>query len=408
MYKKLEFCILILMIFTCAGYSQNKSVEELGQQAQNEYMQAVADVSDEQEIYDIRARIATKYLEMMDASTMSDEEALTYISLLRWARKYDEALSIISDLNSNAELGFDLGREKARVYYDMENYGKTAHLLMATRKEYGYPSTDLPGLFNEVVLTARKLAEKNDAKTAMTLVESEINGAPTDSHQYAYYSWEHTYDVFKGAGELDRYYSLMESTVARLRAAAETADEQLAGQLNAIVSAMESAKTKQQLIGNQAPEIEFTHTYNAESISLKSLRGKVVVLDFFANWCGPCKQTFPELRKIYDARKMGGLEVIGVTGFQGNFNDDEVVRETITQDQEIELTGDFVEKYKMNWPVGFSTRGEFDSEYGIRGLPSLVVIDQQGKVVEVLVGASAQTKQQLVALIDSLLATDSE
>ena len=69
----------------------------------------------------------------------------------------------------------------------------------------------------------------------------------------------------------------------------------------------------QALIGQPAPEFPQAATWlNSKPLTWASLRGKVVILDFWAEWCGPCRNDMPRLRDLNDAREANGLTVIGV------------------------------------------------------------------------------------------------
>src|SRR2546426_8169567 len=76
-------------------------------------------------------------------------------------------------------------------------------------------------------------------------------------------------------------------------------------------------KKPQALVGKPAPEITGDFALNGKPVKLADLKGKVVLLDFWAVWCGPCIATFPHLREWNKDYKDKGLEVVGVTSYYG-------------------------------------------------------------------------------------------
>lgn len=131
----------------------------------------------------------------------------------------------------------------------------------------------------------------------------------------------------------------------------------------------EYAKTARQLIANPrrardtyAPDFSFT-TADGERMSLEDLRGKVVLLDFWATWCPPCRRSIPELRELHRRYRRDGLVIIGISS-----EDDE------------ELWKEFTYRSKMTWPQFLDANGKIHNTFSIRGLPTYVLLDQEGIV----------------------------
>jgi cytochrome c biogenesis protein CcmG/thiol:disulfide interchange protein DsbE len=106
------------------------------------------------------------------------------------------------------------------------------------------------------------------------------------------------------------------------------------------------------------------------NISLSDFRGKVVILDFWATWCPPCIKEIPDFIELYEKYKDKGFAMLG-----------------ISLDQEgIGVVKDFVEKYKVNYPI-LMADGQIHNKYGgITAIPTTFVIDPAGNIHKKYVG----------------------
>ncbi len=94
-------------------------------------------------------------------------------------------------------------------------------------------------------------------------------------------------------------------------------------------------------------------------------KGKVIYLDFWASWCGPCRESFPWMNKMRAKYQDKGLEIIAVT-----------------LDQDKDLARLFAEEFNAEFTIGFDSDGSVADQFGVRGLPSSVIITRDGKLLE--------------------------
>lgn len=141
-----------------------------------------------------------------------------------------------------------------------------------------------------------------------------------------------------------------------------------------------------QTVGYTAPDFTLSGL-DSQSITLTSLRGThVVLIDFWATWCGPCKEELPHIQDMYNRYKDRGFTALVIN-----------VRESDA------LAGGFIADKRYTFPVLLDRNGEVLQRYGVRGIPTAFILDTQGVIQKVQVGYRAGVETELAHVIESLL-----
>ncbi|HEX5971654.1 MAG TPA: TlpA disulfide reductase family protein [Gemmatimonadaceae bacterium] len=140
-----------------------------------------------------------------------------------------------------------------------------------------------------------------------------------------------------------------------------------------------------QSAGARAPDFQLT-TLDGQQVSLASLRGKVVLVNFWATWCPPCRIEMPGFQRVYEAKRHAGFTIVGVS----------------TDAIGSRVVADFVRERGITYPIAMATGAVIQEFGGARTLPTSFLIDREGRIRNEVKGIF--TSVALEQAVDRLLA----
>ncbi|MEE8205469.1 MAG: redoxin domain-containing protein, partial [Nitrospinaceae bacterium] len=144
--------------------------------------------------------------------------------------------------------------------------------------------------------------------------------------------------------------------------------------------------TEKSAVGFKAPAFT-VRNLKGNRVQLADHKGKVVILNLWATWCGPCRVEMPGLENLYRRYRSEGLEILAVSLDKGS--SDKVQT--------------FADQYRLSFPVLLDSDGQVESRYHTLTIPTTYVIDKKGMVVAEVDGAKNWESEQTFEALEYLL-----
>jgi cytochrome c-type biogenesis protein len=120
---------------------------------------------------------------------------------------------------------------------------------------------------------------------------------------------------------------------------------------------------------------------------LSGLKGKVVFLNFWATWCGPCRMEMPSMEAVYQRLKDQGFEILAVN-----------------EGEKRDQVAPFMREYTLSFPAALDEKGNIGAAYGVQAIPATYILDRRGLIVSRMIGSIDWNEPKIIAAFETLLA----
>ncbi len=330
--------------------------------------------------------LALKYITGLDPAKVKEENSYAAARLFAVAGRDDAAMNILEkykSTTSNTE-ALDL---LFQLYCNNKRVGDAEKLFTSKLK-----TLNPKDLYNYYLYLYYSYLETGDQKNALAIDDEAIKSLK-GAHS-AYFAIEKA-DLLADMGKKAEGLALLKDLQKEYKDDPRTL-ERVQSKMNLL-----------RLVGKKAPSLKIDVWLDSDPIRLSQLRGKVVLLDFWAPWCAPCRAMFPHLKKLYKEYHDKGLVIIGVTRYYGIFNQLGQNLRNISQQQELQWIEKFKKHYEIPFPyaVASKEKGAMNaSDYGVGGIPHMVLIGKKGRVRIYTIGSGKSSEDKLANGVKELLA----
>lgn len=345
-------------------------------------------------------------LDWLKTKLPADEPRLTTVDRMMLFRR----IGLLSSVGRQDEAGQELDRivDAARAKLD-PNDGQSINAFV-----------DAVGIYRSLAgqMSPDRVATVVDE--AMKLTAAAIERDEADLPIYTAYinlrlataSSEARNNPVAAAEILDDLDAKLKTAEESLDAAGARSIAAYARSIPSLRSRIESALKIEKMIGTAAPEIDAEHFVAQDPVTMADLRGKVVLIDFWAVWCGPCIMTFPHLIEWHEKYSDRGLVILGATRFYNYKWDEDAGRAVRSNDaskeDELVMLENFRQLHKLHHGFFITPEtSDYQKTFGVTGIPHAVLIDKSGKISLVRIGSGDANARDIEAKIQELLDAES-
>jgi thiol-disulfide isomerase/thioredoxin len=313
-----------------------------------------------------------------------------------WSQKEPTKEQIAAFEKSNSTLA-EKAADKAREFY--KKYPNDTRVEEAKQQEYRLLSVAVQlGATNRAkdveALETERLKDPNadeDMKLELRMQQLQRALAAKKDAKPA----ERLQELEKSARALQKEFPKRPEIQMILLSAAEgwlseneiEKSQKLAKEVAAAESTPDTQEAAEALLGklervNKPLNLKFK-AVDGREIDVQAMKGKVVLVDFWATWCAPCMKELPNVKAAYEKLKGKGFEIVGIS-----FDQDQDKLEAVVQ------------REKMTWPQHFDSSGQnkFGQEFGITGIPTMWLVDKKGNLRDL------NAREDLAGKVEKLLA----